>query len=81
MHLVKCDNLPLDMAHDGCVLFVIWGFALWLCAGGNRGGDPQTVRYVHIGFNMPAHWFGLTFVHGHTSHPSFGLCFAGAETE
>ena len=49
--------------------------------GENHGGDLQTVRYVHVGFNIPAHWFHLTFVHGHTSHPSFGLCFAGAERE
>ena len=34
MDLVKRDSLPLGLAHDGCVLFVIWGFALWLCTGG-----------------------------------------------
>ena len=49
--------------------------------GGNHGGDLQTVRYVHVGFNTPAHWFSLTFFHDHASHPSFGLCFVGAKRE
>ena len=49
--------------------------------GENHGGDLQTMRYVHVGFNMPAHWFDLKKFHGHTSHPSFGLCSAGAERE
>ena len=37
MRLEKHDNLPLGLAHDGCVLFFIWGFAVCLCAGGKPG--------------------------------------------
>ena len=49
MCLVKRDSLPLGLAHDGCVLFVIWGFSLWIYVGVNHGGNLQTVRYAHAG--------------------------------
>ena len=82
IHLVKCNSVPLVLAHDGCVCCLSFGVLHYgLAQGENHGGHLQTTRYVHVGFNMPTHWFGLTFVHGHTSHPSFGLCFVGAKRE
>ena len=64
-----------------CVVCHLGFCTLSLCKGENHGGDLQAMRQFFIGFNLPAHWFGLMFVHGHASHPSFGLCFAGAKRE
>ena len=35
--------------------------------GENHGGDLQNVRYVHVGFNTFAHWFGLMFAQSYFS--------------
>ena len=43
--------------------FLHFGFA----QGEDHGGNLQTVRYAHAGFNMPTHWFGLTFAQSYFS--------------
>ena len=50
MCLVKRDSLPLGLAHDGCVLFVILGFALWLYAGEKPWRRP-------LDCEVCPHWF------------------------
>ena len=51
MLLVEHDNLPLGLAHNGCVMCCRLGF---LCFGSTKGedhgGDLQIVRYVLFGF-------------------------------
>ena len=81
MCLEKRDILPLGLSHNGCVLFVIWGFSLWLCMGGRLWRRPPDCEvYLHWVYTT-AHWFGLMFHCGHTSHPLFGLCLASAERD
>ena len=65
---VKRGSLPLGLAHDGCVCCLSFGvFHYGSAQGRNHGGDLQTVRYVHVGFSMLAHWFGLTFAQSYFS--------------
>ena len=81
IRLEKHDSFPLGLAHDGCVLFVIWGFALWLCVGGRPWRRPLDYEVFPRWVYIPTHWLGLMFERCHSSHPHFRLCLVGAERE
>ena len=51
MLIEKRDNLPLGLAHDGCVMCCHLGFFHFgSTKGEGHGGDLHTVRYSFIGF-------------------------------
>ena len=51
MYLEKRDNLPLVLAHDGCVICCHLGFLCFGSAKGeSHGGDLQTMRYACVEF-------------------------------
>ena len=57
MCLEKRDSLPLVLAHDSCVMFVIWGFALSLSIGGKPWRRPLDCEVFPRWVYSPAHWF------------------------
>ena len=62
MCLEKHEIPPLGLAHDGCVLFVIWGFALWLCTRRKPWRQPRDCEVCPCWVYSPAHWFWFKFV-------------------